>query len=312
MGARGSLGQAVYDYIESGNDCFLVSADLMHASGFDRVLQKYPDKCVDVGIAEQNLIGVSAGLSRNSMPVVATTWAMFAAIRALDQVRNFMGYMQSNVKLIGMDSGLAKTNFGYSHSNPPDITVMRAIPGITILSPCDGVQIYQSIISALDMKGPVYVRLPGGNSLPPIYDENYRFEIGESDVLEDGEDVAIIATGGAVPNALKVIKTLKEAGLSVKLVNMHTINPLDSETLDELADYPMVFTVEDHLLNGGLGSSVSEYYSSRSDKPRILSIGIKNEYTPSGTKEYVEDLYGLSPQKIAERIMTEVKTGLKN
>lgn len=303
MGARGTLGQALLDYAHDGNDFFAVSADLAHASGYDRIINEYPNRFVEVGIAEQNLIGVSGGLAKNGLPVVATTWAMFASTRVADQVRNFMGYMQLNIKLVGMDSGLIQSRFSYSHAAPPDIAIMKAIPGITILSPCDGMEIYKAIYSAMEYNGPVYIRLTGGELLPIIHkNPEFNFEIGKSITLRDGEDVAFISCGTILDNVIKAAELLDNIGISSKVINMHTIYPLDQNILKELSRYKLLITVEEHLLQGGLGSSVAEFYSSQLEKPRQLMIGINNIYPKPGSISYVQESLGLLPQQIVNYV----------
>ena len=304
MGARGTLGQAVYDWANDGNDFFAVSADLARASGFDRVKAGYPQNFVNVGIAEQNLIGIAAGLAKTGIPVIATTWAMFASARVADQVRNFMGYMQSNIKLIGMDSGFRQSKFSYSHTNPPDIAIMRAIPNIVILSPCDGLETYKAIHSALIYNGPVYIRLTGDSTLPIIHkDPDFNFAIGKSVVLKEGKDVAIIATGNIVKNALDAALLLQEQGIYPTVVDMHTIEPIDISILSELSKYKLIITVEEHLLNGGLGSAVAQYYMDKNIRPKQISLGVNNSYPATGTSKYIEETNGISPAGIAEEIL---------
>lgn len=302
MGARGVLGQAVYDYVSDGKDLFAVSADLIHASGFDRLLRDYPDKVVDVGIAEQNLIGVSAGLSRSGIPTVATSWAMFTSARVADQVRNFMGYMQSNVKLIGMDSGFVQSRFSYSHSNPPDIAIMRAIPGLTVISPCDGVEIYRAVYAALEHKGPVYIRLTGTGMLPVVYKNFDDFKIGKANILREGNQVAIIACGNVVKNVIDAADILNGKGISTKVVNMHTIVPLDEDVLNSLSSCQLILTVEEHLLHGGLGSAVAEYYAGKDFRPKHIMLGVDNYYPLPGRMKYVEETMGILPEQIVETI----------
>lgn len=303
MGARGVLGQAVYDYVCDGNDIFAVSADLAHASGFDRLLRDYPEKVVDVGIAEQNLIGVSAGLSRTGIPTVATSWAMFTSARVADQVRNFMGYMQSNIKLIGMDSGFVQSRFSYSHSNPPDIAIMRAIPGITIISPCDGVEIYRAMYAALNHKGPVYLRLTGSGMLPIIYkDFESDYVIGKANILREGNEVAIIACGNIVKNAIDAADKLQEKGIFAKVIDMHTIEPIDKDMLNSIKSYKLIVTMEEHLLHGGLGSAIADYYASESTKPKQIMLGVDNNYPMPGRMKYVEGIMGMLPEQVEETI----------
>lgn len=308
MGSRGTLGQAVYDYAREGNDFFAVSADLAHASGFDRIIKEYPEHFVDVGIAEQNLIGVSAGLAEMGVPVIATSWAMFASVRAADQVRNFMGYMQANIKLVGMDSGLIQSRFGYSHANPPDIAVMRSIPGIVILSPCDGVEVYKSLEEALKYDGPVYIRLTGGNLQPMIHkDPEIPFSIGKSITLKEGKDAAVIACGNIIKNVMDAASILEAQGISAKIIDMHTINPLDTDILDEIAEMNLLVSVEEHLMHGGMGTAIAEYYADKKIHPRHILMGMENCYPLPGRTAYIEKTYGLDASQIAGRVMAELQ-----
>ena len=309
MGARGTLGQVVYDSLNDKKELYAVTADLSHASGFDRIAKEYPDKLVNVGIAEQNLLGIAAGLAGACTPVLATSWAMFTSARVVDQVRNYMGFMQSNVKLIGMDSGFMQSHFSYSHTNPPDIAIMRAIPGITILSPCDGVEIYKTIQAAIEYNGPVYIRLTGDVLMPIIHKTgDFDLVIGKSIKLKSGEDVAIISTGNIVKNALDAAKIL-ENEISCCVIDMHTIKPLDEDVLTELASYKLIVTIEEHLKTGGLGSAVSEYYSDKEERPRHIIMGVDDCYTLSGTPEYVQYQCGLTAEQIAYKIR-EVYSGI--
>ncbi len=302
MGARGTLGQVVYDYLNDGNDAYVLSADLAHASGFDRIARDYPKRLINVGIAEQNLIGVSAGLAKNGTPVIATTWGMFASVRVMDQVRNYLGYMQANVKLIGMDSGFAQGHFSYSHTNPPDIAVMRAIPGMTVLSPCDGLEIYKAIEFALEFQGPVYIRLTGGATLPMINGEDYNFEFGRAVQLIDGEDAAILTTGNVTDIALKAAKVLHEEGISVSVFNFHTLSHIDKDTLESLGKYKTIYTVEEHLLQGGFGSAIGEYLLDKVNRPVVKRLGVNNSYPKTGTVDYIYDMVGFSIESIVKAI----------
>lgn len=307
MGSRGTLGQVVYDYLNDGNDLFVVSADLAHASGFDRIKNEFPECLVNVGIAEQNLIGVAAGLSSMNTPVIATSWAMFTSMRVADQVRNYMGFMQSNVKLIGMDSGFIQSKFSYSHTNPPDIAVMRAIPGIKILSPCDGIETYKAINEAIKCCGPVYIRLTGDSTLPIVHKSgDFCYEIGKSIVLKEGTDVAIVATGNIVNNVIKAAEILESKGISAMVIDMHTIEPLDLDMLLKITEIPLVVSVEEHLIHGGMGSAIAEFYAECNLRPRHVIMGVNDCYPKSGKTAYVEYCCGLTKEQIADTIHMEL------
>lgn len=214
MGVLGVLGQAVLDMSGEGKDFFACSADLGDPSGFKRFREQYPEKYFNVGIAEQNMIGIAAGLSADGTPVIATTWAMFASLRCTDQLRNFMGYMGRNIKLIGMRSGLVEGKSGYTHCNPPDMACLRSIPGLTILSPCDGQETYKALWAAVEMNGPVYIRLTGDLLAPIVYKEDFgEYRIGKaillkeetsSEDIEDWDSLEQINLVVAIQDAFKV------------------------------------------------------------------------------------------------------------
>lgn len=308
MGARGALGQAVYDYLSGGGDAFVLSADLAVASGFERVMKEYPDSFVNAGIAEQNLIGMAAGLARTGVPSIATTWAMFASVRAADQVRNFMGYMGANVKLIGMDSGFVQSRFSYSHSNPPDIALMRSIPNITVLSPCDGTEVYKAVYTALNTNGPFYIRLTGDGMLPIVYkNPSADFDMSRALVLKEGSDAVIIACGSIVYNALKAAEILEEKGISVSVVDMRVLAPLDTELLGKISEHKLIVTAEEHLINNGLGSAVAQYYADKKVRPRQIMLGVDNSYPAPGNEKYTRETAGLQPEQIAQRITDELE-----
>lgn len=304
MGARGTLGQVIFDCLKDQKELYAVTADLAHASGFDRISQEFPDNLVNVGIAEQSLVGVAAGLANTGKPVIATSWAMFTSTRVADQVRNYMGFMQANVKLVGMDSGFMQSCFSYSHTNPPDIAIMRAIPGIVILSPCDGVEIYKAVQAAIEYNGPVYIRLTGDTLMPIIHKTgDFDFEIGKAIKLKEGNDVAIVATGNIVKTALDVSEKLQEK-ISCAVIDMHTIKPLDEQMLMELSKYKMIITLEEHLKNGGLGSAIAEFYADKIEHPRHIIMGVDDYYPLSGTPEYVQEQCELKVNQVAQRIIS--------
>lgn len=303
MGAQGSLGQAVYDMARDGCDLFAVSADLGIASGFSRFIKEYPENYVNVGIAEQNLISIAAGISNEYLPVIATSWGTFASYRCADQIRTFLGLMNCNVKIVGMGSGLAISKFGGSHYGIGDLALLRGIPGLIIVTPCDGIEIYYSVCEAIKTKMPIYIRLTGGDKLPIINsDSDYRFEIGKANVLTEGEDVLIIACGTLLHECIKADKLLRERYISSTIINMHTIKPLDLETVLRRLNYKLIVTVEEHNVIGGLGSAIAERLAGILNKPPHILIGIEDFVPLAGDYKYLLDKCGLSALKIAERI----------
>ena len=301
MGSRAAFGMGILKLYEEEPDFFVMSADLGSSSGLARFYTKYPEAFANVGIAEQNLIGVASGLAKDGTPVFATSFAPFISMRASEQIRMNMGYMHLNVKAVGIGSGLAMNTLGSSHFGLEDIAVMRTIPGMTILCPSDGLQIVKCIEAARRYNGPVYIRLSGGSDI--IYGEDFHYEIGKSIILQQGEKVALAATGSIVSQTLQAAEILKDHGIDCTVMDMHTVKPLDTERLDALKEYELVVTVEEHTVIGGLGSAVAEYYACSAQRPRQLIIGIEDFYPHPGSYGYLLEECGLTPGKIAERVM---------
>jgi transketolase len=301
MGSRATFGMGILKLYEEEPDFLVMSADLGSSSGLARFYTKYPEAFVNVGIAEQNMIGVASGLAKEGTPVFATSFAPFISMRASEQIRMNLGYMHLNVKAVGLGSGLAMGTLGSSHFGLEDIAVMRTIPGMTILCPSDGLQIVKCIEAAKHHIGPVYIRLTGGTDI--IYGEDFAYEIGRSITLKKGKDIALIATGSIVSQTLKAAAILEAQGILCTVIDMHTVKPLDIGTLESLSDYKLIVTVEEHTVIGGLGSAVAEYYACRDRRPRQLIVGIDDFYPHPGSYAYLLDECGLAPEKIAEKVM---------
>lgn len=308
MGSRGAFGDTAYQLAKHGMEFFALSADLGHASGFDRIMRDYPERYINVGIAEQDLIGVAAGLAKDGTPVLATTYAPFASFRCADQVRNYMGYMGLNVKVIGLDSGMIQSTFGGSHYGLEDISLMRAIPNITVISPSDGTQIAMALEKIMEYKGPVYLRITGGSMLPPIYEQdNASFEIGRANVLKKKGNIAVIATGSILYNVIQACDELEKEGIECTIIDMHTIKPLDEKCLAALLDYQLVFTVEEHTVKGGLGSAVAEFYADKRKRPRQIMLGVNDRFPHPGSYEYLLEECGLSKASIFYSIKSHLE-----
>ena len=307
MGARGCLGQAVYDLAVECEDFCVVSADLGLASGFQRFMNDYSSRFYDVGIAEQNLIGFAAGFSSDDRPVVATSWAAFASYRCADQIRNYMELMRSNIKLIGMDSGVTISRFGGSHYAIGDIAMLRSIPGISVISPVDGFEIYQVIQAVLQDDSPTYIRLTGGETLPIIHkDPEYRFELGKASVLRNGEDVIIFCHGAISNECLKAADILEADKISCGVIAMSTIKPLDKEIINKYLHCGLFVSVEEHSIYGGLGSAIAEYTSGLEIRPKQLLLGIDDFIPMTGSYEYILETCGLLGHQIANRVLREM------
>lgn len=303
LGSCGALGFAAHEIVEKNDAIVILTADLRFYSGLDRFQNNYPDRLYNVGIAEQNLIGMAAGMAKEGLIPFATTYATFATTRCCDQVKVNMGYMRLNVKLIGLTSGLSVGILGATHMSFEDIAIMRSIPNITILSPADCTETIKAIIAAADYEGPVYIRLSGTMGNPIVYHEDYSYEIGKAITLKKGTDICIIATGTMVYYALMASEILEDKNISCQVINMHTIKPLDYEAIMRACNSKLIVTVEEHSIIGGLGSAVAEALSDRISKPPQLIVGLSDEYKHAGTYNYLLDKYGLTVENIVNKIL---------
>ncbi len=320
LGQRGTaFGVAMLDAAEEHDDIKLVTADLSLLSGMDRFIQKYPDKFLNVGIAEQNMIGISAGLAMSGYNVFATTYASFIAVRSLEHVRQHLSFLGCNVKIIGSAAGVVAAKSGVSHWATEDIAFTRALPNMQVFSPADSLETYKVMEYAANTEGPMYIRLSGGLNCPIVYKEDYDFVPGKLVCLKTSRNarVAIIAIGLMVSRSLEAVKLLESSEEHSKspagkveyaVFNMHTIKPLDKEGLDRIfAEYDLVITVEEHNILGGMGSAVAEYKATLVNTPRQVFIGFNDSFYPAGSQDFVLDEAGLSVEKIAERIKAETE-----
>ena len=304
IGSRATFGQAILMAAESFPDLMVLSGDLGKSSGLDRFKNSYPDKFVNIGIAEQNMIGVAAGLAKEGYVVFATSFAPFITMRAAEQIRMNLGYMKLNVKAVSIGSGVSMTFLGNSHFGIEDAAVMRSIPNITVVSPADCAEIVKTVFAAAAHDGPMYIRLTGEVGNPIVYREDYDFQIGKAITLLKGDDLTIVANGTMVHEALETAKILKERGIDATVLNMHTLKPLDTDALDKaIANSNMIVSLEEHSIIGGLGSAIAEYTSKFSNSPPLLSLGLPDSFLDSGEYRYLLDKYGLVAEKIAKKII---------
>lgn len=302
LGARVTFGQAVLEMARQRDDFCVLSADLCQSSGLTKFREEFPDRFINAGIAEQNMIGLAAGLAKDGTNVFATSFAPFVTMRACEQVRMNMGYMQLNIKTVGIGSGLAMERLGNSHYGIEDASVMRAIPGMTVIEPCDGAEIMKAVEALCDYGGPAYLRLTGGPGLPVVYEEDFGFRIGKAVKIREGKDVAVIAAGSMVHYALEAAGLLAEKGISAAVIDMHTVKPLDTAAVDEETDKKLIVTLEEATVIGGLGSAVAEHLAAKRDGPPQLILGIQDCFPHAGSYSYLLEQCGLTGEQIAENI----------
>jgi transketolase len=303
LGSNGAFGFAALELPEIDDNIAILTADEMYFSGLERFGAKYPKRLYNIGIAEQNLVGVAAGMSKEGLNVFATTYATFASTRSCDQVRVNMGYMKLGIKLVGLTAGLSVGILGATHCSIEDIAIMRAIPNITILSPADCTETVKATLAAVRHKGPVYLRLTGGQPNHPVYKTDFAFEIGKAIRLREGEDIAIVATGAMVHASLEAARILSEQAISCTVIDMHTIKPLDEIALMETLRVKLLVTVEEHSMKGGLGGAVAECLAGVRVKPPQLIIGIADEFKNGADYPYLLQQFGLTAPQIAQTIL---------
>ena len=307
LGQRGAFGKCLADIADTNTNIFAITADQARGVALNRFKDLYPDRYLNMGISEQNAIGVASGLAEcGYIPFVAFQ-AAFITLRCADQVKVNLSYMQSNVKLIGIFSGLTQSDCGPTHYANQDIALMRAFPNIMIFSPCDALETVKIIESVSHINSPVYVRVSGEINSPVVYKDDYNFEVGKAIILKDGVDVAIITTGTMVNNSLKAAKLLEEKGISVKVVNMHTIKPLDIETIKECCNTKLIVSIEEHSIFGGLGGAIAESLSEKESKPIHLIMGLSDVNKQAGEYSYLLEQYDLTPERISDKIFLKME-----
>ena len=297
---REAYGKALVELGEKDESLIVMDADLAAATKTGMFKKAFPDRFFDAGIAECNLVGVAAGLATTGHTVFASSFAMFLAGRAFEQVRNTIGYPHLNVKLGATHAGISVGEDGASHQCCEDIALMRTIPGMTIINPADDVEARLAVLAAAEMDGPVYMRF-GRLAVPRVFDENYKFEIGKGVYLKEGKDVTIIASGLLVERALQAAEMLKAEGIDAAVINMATIKPIDRDIIVDAAKKTgAIVTAEEHNVIGGLGSAVAEVIGETIPVP-VLKVGVEDTFGKSGPALELLEIFGLNAQNICEK-----------
>lgn len=307
IATRESYGNALVELGKEHDDLVVLDADLAAATKTGVFKKEFPERHIDCGIAECNMVGVGAGLAAAGMVPFVSSFAMFAAGRAFEQVRNSVGYPHLNVKIGATHAGISVGEDGATHQCNEDIALMRTIPGMVVINPADDVEARAAVKAAYEYEGPVYLRF-GRLAAPVIFDEDtYKFEIGKGQVISEGTDVAIIATGLMVGNSIEAAKILADKGISAKVINIATIKPLDEELIIAAAkETGKVVTVEEHSVIGGLGSAVCDVLSEKCPTP-VKKIGVNDEFGHSGPALDLIAEFGLDGKGIAEKVEAFVK-----
>ncbi len=288
------------------DDILVLDADLAKATKTITFKKEFPEKFIDCGIAEGNMMGVAAGLATTGYTVFASSFAMFAAGRAFEQVRNSIAYPNLNVKIGATHAGISVGEDGASHQCCEDIALMRSIPNMVIINPADDVEAIAAVHAAVDHEGPVYMRF-GRLAVPRVNSEDYKFELGKGVLLKDGKDVSIVATGLMVNEALIAAETLKADGIDARVINIHTIKPIDKDILVAAAkETGAIVTAEEHSIIGGLGSAVSEALAEEYPVP-VVKLGVNDTFGKSGPALELLKIFGLD----AENIVIKAKKAIE-
>ena len=302
IATRDSYGNALVELGKKHPEVVVLDADLAGATKTSIFMKEFPERHIDCGIAECNMMGVAAGLATTGKVPFASTFAMFAAGRAFEQIRNSIGYPHLNVKIGATHAGISVGEDGATHQCNEDIALMRTIPGMVIISPSDDIEAKAAVKAAYEYEGPVYLRF-GRLAVPVINEnENYKFELGKGIVLREGKDVAIFATGLEVNEALIAAEKLAEDGIQAKVINIHTIKPIDEELIVQAAkECGKVVTVEEHSVIGGLGSAVCDVLSAKCPTP-VYKSGVEDRFGESGPALELIKKYELDGESIYKKV----------
>lgn len=306
IATRDSYGNALVECAKEYDNLVVLDADLAEATKTIIFQKAYPERHIDCGIAESNMIGIAAGLAATGKIPFASSFAMFAAGRAFEQIRNSVGYPHLNVKIGATHAGISVGEDGATHQCNEDIALMRTIPGMVVISPADDVEARAAVKAAIKYDGPVYLRF--GRLAVPVINNNddYKFELGKGVTLKEGSDVTIIATGLCVSETLEAAKMLEADGISAKVINIHTIKPLDEDLVVAAAkETGKVVTVEEHSVIGGLGSAVCDCLSEKAPTP-VMKIGVNDVFGESGPALKLIEKYGLDAKSIYNKVKSFV------
>lgn len=303
---RNAYGKALAELVVERDDVLVLDADLTKSTKTIDAKKARPEHHFNMGIAEGNMMAVAAGMAASNKVVYASSFAMFAAGRAFEQIRNSICYPNLNVKVCATHAGITVGEDGASHQCIEDLALMRSIPNMKVFVPCDQYQAKAIVKAVADIAGPCYVRL-GRGAVEDVYDENYKFELGKGKVLREGQKIALVATGMMVQEALKAAEILAKEDISVTVVDMPCIKPIDEELIEKIAkSHEIIITSEEHNVYGGLGSAVSEVTSKKSPV-RMEMMGMQDTFGESGTPNELLAKYGLNADHIVEKVRNEYR-----
>lgn len=308
LGTRKAFGTMMADIVEAKDNTVVLAADVASAAGLAPFIEKYPDKFYNVGIAEQNMIAIASGLAKEGCNVFVVSFAPFVSSRVQEAVKNLVGYMKLNVKIIALSSGVSLGVQGNTHFCLDDLALMRTIPGMKILSPADCCEMAKCLEYLNQYQGMAYLRLTGIDGNPGIYKDDFEFVINQWTELREGDDVAILATGAVTSECVRAARALKKDNVSCAVYNICSIKPMNEGELLRICEkHKMIVTVEEHSEIGGLGSAVGEVMHEKKLSSKLLRIGVRDEFLLSGDYNYMKEQVGLTAAQILQRIVEECK-----
>jgi len=307
IGERGTFGKTIIEIAKEKSDVVVITADLADATKVREFSKLFPERFFQVGVAEQNMLGIAAGMALYGKTVFATSFACFSSMRVCEQMRTDIAYPRLNVKIIGSHGGYVMGTLGTTHYAIEDIGIVRSIPNMVILSPADGAEVMKATRAAAEYEGPIYLRFTGGENHPIVYQEDFRFEIGKSITLRDGKDVTLIGTGSLVAECMGAASFLENEGISARVINMHTLKPLDNEVVQKASEETgLIFTAEEHNVIGGLGSAVAEVLAELGSCTKLVRIGTPDAFVHIATYPTLLDRCGFTTDKISQAVLTRV------
>lgn len=296
------------DTIQDYPNLKILSSDMSYGARMERFKAFYPEHFLNVGIAEENLIGVSAGLTSEGYKCVALAQATFITMRCYEQVRQYMSYMGYPIVLVGLSAGLIMQFMGNTHYAIEDLAIMSVLPGVEVLSPADAGEAVRAFEYALSSNKPCYIRLTGSADAPLLYNQYSAYNPTKANVLKQGEDISIIATGAMVSVAMDAAAIVEQqTGLSVKVIDMRSIQPLDKDAIEQCRKSKLIVTVEEHYVSGGLGSAVADVLMEKPNTPQLLKLGIKDKYSIVGDYGFLKEQHRLNTDCITEDIINKLK-----
>lgn len=304
VGQRPTFGLALYEFAKENPNVLAVVADVTNSAGLGRMKADLPEQVINTGIAEQNMMGIATGLASEGYTVFTSSFAPFQAMRCLEQIRVNQGYMGQRLVMVCLASGVAYGELGFTHCTLEDMSLLRSIPNVAVVTPADAMEVVKIVEAAINYKDSVYIRLMDKTNIPIVYEDDYDFAIGKTVPLIEGGEVAILANGPVVYYALRAAKRFtEETGKTVAVYDMHTVKPIDTELLDKLANQAKaIITVEEHYTIGGLGSAVSEYYSDKPNRLPVYKLGFPDVYPHGASHETLLKDFGLDADGIYNKI----------